>query len=411
MSFVRRWIPFILFPLATWAAADDRLDAVLQRHRLDWAPDPRTAVVRFEVDVQKSVAVLTGETDNPRAKADLIERLSQAGYTVRDRSTLLPDADALGPTRWGLVRVPVAALSAGPAFTASQLSQALMGTPVRLLSRQGGWYRVQLPDGYIGWMRRAQLQALTAERLAAHNRSPRAIVTAHESPVLSEKGRIVSRLPMGGIVRMAARQADRILVELPDGRRGLVRSDDVRPLERFLQATRAAKRNATLADEVLSRAHALLGQPYLWGGTSPSGMDCSGFVQLTYRLSDYWLPRDASQMAYARPRSERMLDAALAKPGDLLFFGIPATAERPERIQHVGLSLGRRRMIHSLDDVHAASLNPTDADYDAYEARRFLFALPMPSGVSGPCAQSLSDNGFFQSPPRSLTPCRPFPTH
>lgn len=410
MRAVRLLLSLLACSFSASVAASERLETLLKDHRNQWAPDARTAVVRFSADVRNNRVHLTGETDIPAAKTDLIARLESAGYRVNDASHLLPDVATLGQRQWGLVRVPVAPLSSKPSFTASQDSQALMGTPVRLLSRQGGWYRVQLPDGYIGWMRRAQITAVTTRSLAEHNRSRRLIVTASEGARVVADNQTVCRVPMGSLVRFVSDTADGHVVALPDGRLGRVDAVAVESLESFLKRTRQAKTAGNVAKEVIARARSLLGQPYLWGGTSASGMDCSGFVQLAYRLSDYWLPRDASQMAYTKVVSARRTDPLKAAPGDLLFFGLKATDARSERIQHVGLSLGKGRMIHSLDDVHVASLDPADSDYDSYEAGRFLFSLPMPVGSGDACAASLDDNGFYQSPPRPLTPCRPYKT-
>lgn len=410
MRAVRLLLSLLACSFAASVTASERLETLLKDHRNQWAPDARTAVVRFSADVRNNRVHLTGETDIPAAKTDLIARLESAGYRVNDASHLLPDVATLGQRQWGLVRVPVAPLSAKPAFTASQDSQALMGTPVRLLSRHNGWYRVQLPDGYIGWMRRAQITPLTTDALAEHNRSRRLVVTALEGALVTSDAHTICRLSMGSIVRLVSDTPVNAVVALPDGRIGRIKSDTLEPLDDFLRRTQRAKTAGTVAHDVVAHARKLIGQPYLWGGASAAGMDCSGFVQLTYRLSDYWLPRDASQMAYTRAKSSRLTDPFKAAPGDLLFFGIKAKDGRPERIQHVGLSLGGGRMIHSLDDVHVASLNPTDPSYDAYEAGRFLFALPMPLGEGNACASSLADNGFYQSPPRRLTPCRPFGT-
>ena len=408
MNAVRFVLSLLACATAASVGASDRFDTLLKDHRSYWAPDTRTAVVRFRTELKNDVVRLTGETDNVSAKTDLIARLTKAGYRVDDASTLLPDVATLGERQWGLVRVPVAPLSAKPTFTASQDSQALMGTPVRLLSRQDGWYRVQLPDGYIGWMRRAQITPLTAEALAEHNRSRRLMVTALDGALVTSDGQTACRVPMGGLVRLVSGTPENPVVALPDGRTGRVETGGIEPLDIFLERTRRAKTAGTVAEDVVARARNLIGQPYLWGGTSVAGMDCSGFVQFAYRLSDYWLPRDASQMAYTRSMSARQTDPLKAAAGELLFFGIKANDASPERIQHVGLSLGAGRMIHSLDDVHVASLNPSDPEYDAYEAGRFLFALPMPVGAGDACARSLADNGFYQSPPRPLTPCLPY---
>lgn len=86
---------------------------------------------------------------------------------------------------------------------------------------------------------------------------------------------------------------------------------------------------------VMQAAGSVLGTPYRWGGTDPSGFDCSGLVQWSFRHGGFELPRDSrSQRAATMPIAEWELE-----PGDLVFFGSP--------IHHVGIYLGDGQMIHS----------------------------------------------------------------
>jgi cell wall-associated NlpC family hydrolase len=112
-------------------------------------------------------------------------------------------------------------------------------------------------------------------------------------------------------------------------------------------------------EEVLTTAERLLGLPYLWGGTTPLGIDCSGFVQLAYGLHGVRLLRD-SHLQYAQPGLEPV-DRDGLQAGDLIFFG-------RERITHVGLYMGDGAFIHAtthkwpvvqvsrLDEAHWTSL-------------------------------------------------------
>jgi cell wall-associated NlpC family hydrolase len=100
--------------------------------------------------------------------------------------------------------------------------------------------------------------------------------------------------------------------------------------------------------DILRTAECFLGVPYLWGGTTADGIDCSGFTQLVYRLNGVGLDRDADQQA-VEGRS-----VSSARPGDLFFFG-------DERITHTAIATGEREFLHAPQSgavVERATLTP-----------------------------------------------------
>ena len=302
-------------------------------------------------------------------------------------------AEALGQARWGVVRVPVANLNAENRFSASVVTQALMGMPIRLLQKDG-WYEVQLPDGYIGWLHGSQFVPMTDKALSEWNAREKMIVTSMNAPVVSLNGEEnVTVLTMGAHVALVKDVADRYVIELPDGRQGMIDKEAVAEFKVFQEVERIRRQQADFGLALQTTALQLLGQSYQWGGTSAQAMDCSGFIKVVFWMHDMILPRDAGQQAYIGTRFYRLDEA---KAGDLHFFGSVGKDYRA-RVSHVGFSAGGGRFIHALGDVHRASLNANDADFDAYEKRRYLWSVRLQTEkFDDACWQTTGSNGFYQ---------------
>jgi len=231
-----------------------------------------------------------------------------------------------------------------------RLTQALLGRPAVVLETRGAWARVRLPD-YEGWMDRADLASPapeTTERLL--------LVTALAAPLYAapDGEDILDEAYLGTVLPLLAEDGGRWRVMLPGGRAAwLARAaGEGRP-----RAAPFPRQPATHAVAVAGR---LLGSPYLWGGGTVRGIDCSALVQLAYALSGYPLPRDADQQWAALPVA---VERAALAPGDLLFFA------RDGAIVHVALALGGAGYLHALGEpprgVCIQSLDPTAPAYNA----------------------------------------------
>jgi cell wall-associated NlpC family hydrolase len=144
-------------------------------------------------------------------------------------------------------------------------------------------------------------------------------------------------------------EGDWLAVQLADGRTGFVRASD---LEKPPSTRRAVSR-----DRLVATGMRFVGIPYLWGGSTPRGFDCSGLVQRIYRLQGVVLPRDSDQQArIGALKSVGSLDDLA--PGDLLFFGRAA-----QRITHVAMVLPDRLFLHAYGQVRVNSLDPENPHY------------------------------------------------
>ena len=287
--------------------------------------------------------------------------------------------------RWAVVDLSVNYMREAPDYTAENGDQTLMGTVVEIVSQEGYWRQVVSPEPYKAWVNELGLAEMDAAEVNEYIASPKYICTADFAHIYagpSAKSGTVSDLVMGCLVRpvadrqgKAVKKGKFLACKLPDGRTGWVPKAD---LEDFASWT--ATRNAT-GESIVGTALRFLGVPYMWGGTSFKSVDCSGFSLCVYFMNGILLPRNTSQQV--RAGVEVAPDSL--QPGDLLFFGTPATDEKPERVNHVGIYIGDGRFIHSSQLVRISSLDPAEPDY--YERkpiriRRILGHIDDGAGVS-----------------------------
>ncbi len=235
-----------------------------------------------------------------------------------------------------------------------QVTEALLGHALVTLEEKGDWLRVRAPDGYEGWVqsRHATQESptwrapwgLIAEPWANLRRSPHYQL----APVLAA--------PMG--VRLPQ------ILGAPEGWVGLLMPSGETLYTEARRVDLSGRPWPANARRICRTARRLLGAPYLWGGCTAFGIDCSGYVQLVFGLHGVSLPRDAG------PQGCSGIPIHQPECGDLVFFGPPVADTDPERITHVGLSLDRDRFIHASGSrcVRIDSLST-----DPYR-RRFRFA-------------------------------------
>jgi cell wall-associated NlpC family hydrolase len=345
-------------------------EALIQDSKQKFAPDRRTIVFDVEGRLEGDRLVLVGEVHDATLKGQLIDYLR--GATTReivDSLAVLPE-EALGGKTFGVVSVSVANVRSKPGHSAEMATQALLGTPLRVLKKKHGWYYVQTPDQYLGWLDDG-FELMDKTGYDTWSQQHKVIVTAEygftrQTP--EKTGQVVSDVVVGDLLGLAGETRGLYKVLYPDGREAFLSKDDARPYTAWLADVRETPSN------IITTSRRFFGVPYLWGGTSAKGFDCSGFTKTVYFLNGVLLPRDASQQVMVGDIIDAGVDMENLNTGDLLFFGAKATSGRKERVTHVAIYLGNKKFIHASGDVRINSFDPADPDFSEYRLGTFLHA-------------------------------------
>ena len=314
-----------------------------------------------------------------------------------------------------------------PDYESALETQELMGTVVEIVGQKGYWREIVSPQPYKAWTTEKTLVEMTPEQIREYEDAPKYMFTGLYGHIYEEPGAkaaTICDLVGGDVMRVVMKGAGQsgerdgagkkgndaggrkvrpvvkgkwAQVMLPSGKTGWVLRKDVCPLGELIDIRMGdaaeGKVSQEKMEEVIASARQLIGVPYLWGGMSAKGVDCSGLVRISCIMNGVLLPRNASQQircgkpvevnadpafwneearkdkeAFVREMKKR---TASLKRGYLVFFGTPATAEKPMRVTHVGIYLGNGEIIHSSHLVRINSLDP-EADNCYENAHRLI---------------------------------------
>ena len=361
---------------AARAHSQTAMQTIIEEVRRQYAPDRRVAVFQVEADAQ---GTLTGKTNLPEAKNTLLQKLATARLPHTDSIQSLP-AGILGEQTYGVVTISVANIRSQPRDAAELATQALLGMPLRVLDKDRGWYLVQTPDHYIAWLDWGGMQRMNKAEFDAWEAAEKIIVLtpytfSYEQP--DATGQTVSDLVAGDHLNLLEESADFYHVRYPDGRLAYVAKSDAKPYKKWLESLDISE------DNLVKTSKRMMGLPYLWGGTSYKGVDCSGFTKTIYYLNGWVLPRDASQQVDTGELIDTSDGFSPLQSGDLLFFGTKASDQAPEKVTHVGMWIGNSEFIHASGKVRISSMNTEAPNYDAYEKSRFLRAKRLLGNAQG----------------------------
>lgn len=336
-----------------------------------YAPDKRVAYLQLSLKQQpgSECFILLGKSNVPAAMEAIGEWASGHQACLQDSVVRLPLAD-MGADTLGIVKVSVANLRAQPGHASELATQALLGQPLKVFDRQGDWFLVQTPDHYLAWLEAGAFSRLDRPAMEAYYQRQLAFVKAPLAKVRShpsQDSHIARDLTMGNLIgRLGKQQGALEQIQLPDGAQGWVETDHLLDFEQWLRDSEQL--------QLEEYAKTFYGLPYLWGGSSAKGLDCSGFTKMIYWRNGFVIPRDASQQVHAGTEVLISKDLEQAQAGDLLFFG-SLREDGSQRINHVGLYLGAGRFVHSGADngfITEESLLPDSPDFAPHRRESLL---------------------------------------
>ena len=216
-------------------------------------------------------------------------------------------------------------------FTSEMITQGLMFESVGILDKQDNWFNVKMEDGYEGWIHHFYLSEPYI------NSQSSLTITNRCTPVRTQRGRdgqILTLLSFGTTVPILEKTSGYCRIQLINGEEAFIPAQ-----QKILKQNRS---------DIIKLAIYLMGVPYLWGGKSSFGYDCSGFVQMVMKTAGISISRDTGLQIKTDWLEE--IPIADTKPGDLVFFS------EDNCINHVAFTTGEGKIIHCSGEVKLESI-------------------------------------------------------
>ena len=235
--------------------------------------------------------------------------LSATTIFAQETTPAAGNAETSASKRWGITDFSVSFLRQSADYESPLETQELMGTVVEIVGENGYWLQVSTPQPYTAWCTNMGVHEVDENGVEDWISARRYIVTVPHSTIYEKRtnrSKVVCDLVEGDIIRavlgkpvpkfrphgLPVRIQGWAKVQTPGGREGWVRTSDLRDFSKWAMDSRADEKS------VVETAMRFIGTPYLWGGMSPNGFDCSGLVRFAYFMNGTLLPRNANQMAF-----------------------------------------------------------------------------------------------------------------
>lgn len=347
------------------------INGIIRDIQKTYAPDKRVAIFNVSINFIRDTIVISGKTNLAEASKKLTDSLHFLNITIKNNIRILPDT-AVGKNKYAIARNSVINIRSNPNHSAELGTQSLLGTPLKIYDKKGDFYQVQTPDNYISWVDKGGIATITKENFDKWNSSEKIIFTQNFGYVYKNQNCLISiaDISLGGTLQLLDETKDCYRVAFPDQRVGFLKKEETQVHSKWITNLNPSPRNI----EVIAKQ--MVGFPYLWGGTSAKGLDCSGFVKMVYLMNGFITPRDASQQILIGKTIDKNLNFSNLQKGDLIFFGKKATKTKKQKVTHVGIWLGNKKMefIHSSGNVHINSMDSLQNNFDRFNKSRYLGA-------------------------------------
>lgn len=373
-----------------------KIQAVVAQAKQNFAPDKRTKIVAItKADANNNQYFI--ESTEPAANDYILQQVKELKAEVKINN--LPDSSVADKTQ-GVINLSVANLRTQPGHASEMATQAILGTQVDILQKDKGEFRVRTPEGYISWIPASSVVPMDKATFEKWKKQQKIIYTQDFGKSYSKPDNQsirVSDLVYGNILSLLGKEKGFYKVAYPDNRIAYIPTSEAVSFNQWISTRKLT------SDNVLESAKTMMGLPYLWGGTSVKGVDCSGFTKTAFYMNGVVIPRDASQQVLAGEKVD-ILDAeghfeptkALKnlKPADLLFFASGKNSNPNARVTHVAMYIGNGEFIHSAGTVRINSMLKDAANYDDFQTRTVVAAKRY-IGVDDPQIQTIKNNPYY----------------
>ena len=332
----------------------ERLQQYISHFQRRLGNDPRLFAFRVNHQADESGTVrLSGHVEFSETRSGIAKFLTVLGFQhIENQVGTLPDPD-LGAMKYGRVIASHSYSYDRPQEPRSVVTDCLMGEPLYLLLMEDGHFLAHSGEGYLGYVSADDVEPMDFDSFQSYldARDVRVIADHTISPT--------SVIPAGALLVSESRDDEVYRCVLTDGKVVAIPSDKCRP---------ALAPHAEI-EHVIASGMELLGTPYVWGGKTSRGIDCSGLVQVAFSTAGLHLPRDSNQQQLLGQLVATRWHRNNLRRGDTLYF-----VGQNGRIRHTAIYLGAGRYLQAETPVvEISSLDPDDPEYDQRRADSFVF--------------------------------------